>query len=180
MRLGKLEFDGINPELGMHLLSLYWTRHLHAGLIVYRPAFMRDMASKGPYFSKLLLNAMFYSVSKHSSRPEIQRSDERDTRGWSFRQRFTELLRDEFDKSSVPKIQAILIMASSLLTRGDERSTSWLYAGNAFNMVIDLGLHVEVGTPLSAEDREIRRRVFWASFCVWWTPFSLIELDEYR
>ncbi|KAL2858590.1 fungal-specific transcription factor domain-containing protein [Aspergillus pseudoustus] len=166
MRHGKLDFDGIDPELGMHLLSLYWTRHLHAGLIVYRPAFMRDMASNGVYFSKLLLNAMFYSVSKHSSRSEIQRNDDRDTRGWSFRQRFTELLRDEFDKSSIPTIQAMLIMASSLFTRGDERSTSWLYAGNAFNMIIDLGLHVEGRKSLSAEDREIRRRVFWASFLI--------------
>lgn len=167
MRHGKLDFDGVDPELGMHLLSLYWTRHLHAGLIVFRPEFMRDMASNGPYFSKLLLNAMLYTVSKHSPRPEIQCNDERDTRGWSFRQRFTELLRNEFGKSSIPTIQAMLIMASSLLTRGDERSTSWLYARNAFNMVIDLGLHVEGRTCLSTEDREIGRRLFWASFCVW-------------
>jgi hypothetical protein len=167
MRHGKLDFDGVDPELGMHLLSLYWTRHLHAGLVVFRPAFMRDMASNGPYFSKLLLNAMLYSVSKHSSRPEIQNHGKRDTRGWLFRQRFTKLLQDESNnKSSIPTIQALLIMASSLFTRGNETSTSWLYAGTAFNMVIDLGLHVESRT-LSTEDQEIRRRVFWASFCVW-------------
>ena len=91
------------------------------------------------------------SVEPHSPRSEIQCRDERDTRGWSFRQRFTELLRDEFDKSSIPAIQAMLIMASSLLTRGDERNTSWLYARNAFNMVIDLGLHVEGRTSLSTD-----------------------------
>ncbi|KAJ0415204.1 fungal-specific transcription factor domain-containing protein [Aspergillus carlsbadensis] len=166
MARGNLDFDGVDPGLGMHLLSLFWTRHLHAGLVVYRPAFMRDMACKGPYFSKLLLNAMFYSVSKHSPRTEIQRDNKRDTAGWSFRQRFTELLRDEFDRSSIPTIQALLIMASSLFTRCDERSTSWLYAGNAFNMAIDLGLHVEPQTSLTPEEREIRRRVLWASFLI--------------
>jgi hypothetical protein len=166
MARGKLDFDGVDPGLGMHLLSLFWTRHLHAGFIVYRPAFMRDMACKGPYFSKLLLNAMFYSVSKHSPRTEIQRDNDCDTAGWSFRLRFTELLRDEFDRSSIPTIQALLIMASSLFTRCDERSTSWLYAGNAFNMAIDLGLHVELQTSLAPEEREVRRRVFWASYCV--------------
>ncbi|KAL2854013.1 fungal-specific transcription factor domain-containing protein [Aspergillus pseudodeflectus] len=166
MARGQLDFDGVDPGLGMHLLSLFWTRHLHAGFIVYRPAFMRDMACKGPYFSKLLLNAMFYSVSKHSPRTEIQRDNDCDTAGWSFRLRFTELLRDEFDRSSIPTIQALLIMASSLFTRCDERSTSWLYAGNAFNMAIDLGLHVELQTSLAPEEREVRRRVFWASYLI--------------
>ncbi|PVH70630.1 hypothetical protein DL98DRAFT_436646 [Cadophora sp. DSE1049] len=164
-----LDFDGIEPELGMQLLSLYWSRQLHAGLAVYRPAFMRDMACGGPYFSKLLLNAMYYSVSKHSSCLSIRRDiTDRDSAGWSFRQRFRELLRDEFDKSKITTIQALLIMASSLFTRCDERSTSWLYAGNAFNMVTDMGLHATSSycRKTSAEESEIHRRVFWSAYMI--------------
>ncbi|KAH6658845.1 fungal-specific transcription factor domain-containing protein, partial [Plectosphaerella plurivora] len=166
---GRLDFDGVDSETGSSLLDLYWSRQLHAGLIVYRSAFMRDMACDGPYFSKLLLNAMYYSVSKHSKSDTI-RKDQGDisTAGWMFRQRFIELLRDEFDKSKITTIQALLIMASSLFTRCDERSTSWLYAGNAFNMIIDLGLHVKRPNDTSASpvDEEIERRVYWAAYMI--------------
>jgi hypothetical protein len=151
----------------MQLLSIFWARQLHAGLIVYRTAFMRDMACGGPYFSKLLLNAIYYSVSKHSPATSIrQDAVDRATAGWSFRQRFNQLLRDSFDKTHITTIQALLIMACSLFTRCDERSISWLYAGNAINMIIDAGIHVESSskTSMSVEDLEIRRRVYWGAF----------------
>ena len=163
----KLDFDGLDRETGMQLLSLYWTRQLHAGLIIYRPAFMRDMACGGPFFSKLLLNEMYYSVSKHSPCLEIRKdAGDRSTAGWTFRQRFEDLLRDCYYKSSITTIQALLIMASSLFTRCDERSASWLYAGNAFNMIIDLGLHVSMRAPQDSTpmEMEVRKRVFWSAY----------------
>lgn len=165
-----LDCDGTEPDLAMHLLSIYWSRQLHTGLIVYRPAFMRDMACGGRYFSKLLLNAMFYSASKHSTRPGVRRDPENEaTAGWLYRKRFRELLADEFDKSSITTVQALLIMAVSLFSRCDERSTSWLYAGSAFNMVVDLGLHVGStgGPPRDShndEAEEVARRVYWGAY----------------
>lgn len=164
---GALDFDGVEPSLGMELLSIYWTRQPHAGLIVYRTVFMRDMACGGPYFSKLLLNAMYYSASKHCSSTAIRHeAKDINTAGWSFRQRFTEILRDKFDQSRITSIQALLIMSSSLFSRCDERSVSWLYAGNAFNMLIDMGIHVRRGMSrsMSPEELEVRRRVFWGAF----------------
>ncbi|KAJ6151223.1 hypothetical protein N7470_007817 [Penicillium chermesinum] len=164
----KLDFDGVDPETGMELLLIYWCRQLYTAQIIYRPAFMRDMACNGPYFSKLTLNAIFFTVSKHSSRLSI-RSDPDDitTAGWSFRQRFTELLRDSFDKSEITTLQALLIMSNSLFSRCDERSLSWLYAGNAFNMIIDLGLHVLPSpSEMTAEDLEIRKRVLWGAYAI--------------
>jgi len=170
MRAEKLDFDGVDPELGMHLLSLHWNRQHHSFLITYRPALMRDMACGGPYFSKLLLNAIYFGVSKFSSRPEVRR-DPADVRtaGWLFRQRFKKLLGEELDKSKITTIQALLVMTSSLFALGDERSAAWLYAGMAFRMIVDLGLHLDA--PLlpnfrqpSDENLEIRRRVFWGAF----------------
>lgn len=156
----------------MHLLSIFWSRQFHSGLIVYRPAFMRDMACQGPYFSKLLLNALFYSASRHSPRPEA-RQDPSDvnTAGWTYRNRFKTLLSSTFDESRITTIQALLIMANCLFSRCDERSLSWLYAGNAFNMLIDLGLQVEcpqpvIVSPRAAEHTEVRRRVFWGAYGV--------------
>ncbi|CAG8039608.1 unnamed protein product [Penicillium salamii] len=165
---GKLDFDDVDPEIGMHLLSIYWSRQLYTAQIIYRPAFMRDMACQGPYFSKLLLNAIFFVVSKHCPRTEL-RSDPNDitTAGWKFRQRFTQLLRDCFDKSEITTLQALLIMSNALFSRCDERSLSWLYAGNAFNMFIDLGLHVLPTTDtISAEELEIRKRVLWGAYLI--------------
>ncbi|KAI1836758.1 transcriptional regulator family: Fungal Specific TF [Penicillium roqueforti] len=165
---GRLDFDGIDPDIGMHLLSIYWSRQLYTAQIIYRPAFMRDMACEGPYFSKLLLNAIFFVVSKHCDRPEL-RSDPNDitTAGWKFRQRFTQLLRDCFDKSEITTLQALLIMSNALFSRCDERSLSWLYAGNAFNMFIDLGLHVLPAVDsIPAEELEIRKRVLWGAYFI--------------
>lgn len=131
LRQGKLDFDGVDPELGMHLLSLHWNRQHHSFLITYRPAFMRDMATGGPYFSKLLLNAIYFGASKFSNRPEVRRDPEDvRTAGWIFRQRVKELLGSALDRSEITTIQALLVMTSSLFALGDERSAAWLYAGS--------------------------------------------------
>ncbi|CAG8943931.1 unnamed protein product [Penicillium salamii] len=172
MRHGKLDFDGVDPELGMHLLDLHWNRQHHSFLITYRPAFMRDMATGGPYFSKLLLNAIYFGASKFSNRPEVRRDpDDARTAGWTFRQRVKELLGGALDRSEITTIQALLVMTSSLFALGDERSAAWLYAGTAFRMIIDLGMHVDATLlsnmrRVSDEDIEIRRRVFWGAFVV--------------
>lgn len=167
---GNLDFDGVDPELGIHLLNLHWNRQHHSFNISYRPAFMRDMACNGPYFSKLLLNAIYFGASKFSPRLDV-RKDPNDVRtaGWEYRERVRKLLGSALDRSDVTTIQALLIMSNSLFALGDERSAAWLYAGLAFRMIIDLGMHVDVPDlgstrKFSDEDLEIRRRVFWAAF----------------
>lgn len=154
----------------MHLLSLHWNRQHHSFLLTYRAAFMRDMACNGPYFSKILLNAIYFGASKFSPRREV-RKDPNDVRtaGWAYRERVRKLLGDALDSSDITTIQALLVMTNSLFALGDERSAAWLYAGLAFRMIVDLGMHVDapgLGIPRksSDEDLEIRRRVFWGAF----------------
>ncbi|OJJ82739.1 uncharacterized protein ASPGLDRAFT_174246 [Aspergillus glaucus CBS 516.65] len=168
LRAGRLDFDGVDPGIGMELLSIYWSRQIYTAQIIHRPVFMRDMACDGPYFSKLLLNSIFFVVSKHCLRPEVRTDpDDINTAGLMYRQRFVELLREKFDKSEITTIQALLIMSNALFSRCDERSLSWLYAGNAFNMIIDLGLHVLPSTNnTSAEQLEIRKRVVWGAYSI--------------
>lgn len=171
-RAGKLDFDGVDPELGLHLVNLHWNRQHHSFLVTYRPAFMRDMACGGPYFSKILLNAIYYGASKFSPRLEL-RKDPNDVRtaGWQFRYRVRDLLGQALDHSEITTIQALLQMSNSLFALGDEQSAAWVYAGTAFRMLADLGLHVDATMlpdrhQLSEEDIEIRRRVYWAAFVV--------------
>ncbi|KJX97205.1 Nitrogen assimilation transcription factor nit-4 like protein [Zymoseptoria brevis] len=169
---GLLDFDGVDPEMGLHLLNLHWNRQHHSFLVTYRPAFMRDMACQGPYFSKILLNAIYFGSAKFSPRLDL-RKDPQDVRtaGWRFRQRVRELLGEAMDQSKITTIQALLQMTNSLFALGDEQSAAWLYAGLAFRMIIDIGIHVDATLMpnvrgLQEEDIEIRRRVFWSAFVI--------------
>ncbi|KAI4744933.1 hypothetical protein E4T50_04699 [Aureobasidium sp. EXF-12298] len=130
------------------------------------------MACKGPYFSKILLNAIFYGASKFSPRLDL-RKDPNDVRtaGWQFRNRVRDLLGQALDHSEITTIQALLQMSNSLFALGDEQSAAWVYAGTAFRMLVDVGLHVDAAKMptmqrLSEEDLEIRRRVYWSAYVV--------------
>jgi hypothetical protein len=128
------------------------------------------MASGGPYFSRILLNAIYFGAAKFSPRLELRKvSTDVRTAGWQFRDRVRDLLGRALDYSNITTIQALLLMCNTLFALGDEPSAAWIYAGNAFRMIIDLGLHVDVTSRsnlrhLTDEDIEIRRRVFWAAF----------------
>lgn len=98
---------------------------------------MRDMACGGPYFSKLLLNALFFSVSKFSDRPEVYENDI-NVAGGRFLGRVKELLGDALDHSSIPTIQAMLLLSTSLFSMG-KYSAAWLYLGIAIRMIFDMG-----------------------------------------
>ncbi|KAL9044852.1 MAG: hypothetical protein Q9214_002041 [Letrouitia sp. 1 TL-2023] len=134
-----LDFDGVDPNLAMHLLSVHFNRQHHSFLVSYRPLFMRDMAHGGPYFSKLLLNAIYFGASKFSPRIDV-RSDPDDPRsaGSIFRHRTKELLMPALERSDITTVQALLILTNSLFAMGQEKSTAWMYAGIAVRMIIDL------------------------------------------
>jgi hypothetical protein len=155
----------------LHLLNIHFNRQHHNLLLIYRPLFYRDFATRGPYFSKLLLNAILFAASKFSPRVDIRREASLpSTAGWRFRQRFKDLLGEAMDESSITTIQALITVASSLFAvESASKSTAWLYSGIAFRMIIDLGLNVDGAELLkqqkiSPEDLEARRRVFWGAF----------------
>ncbi|KAL2683302.1 hypothetical protein Neosp_007772 [[Neocosmospora] mangrovei] len=173
-KAGKLDFGGIDPALGMELLSNFWNRQHYLGSIVYRPAFMRDMVCKGPYYSDLLLNAILFAGSKYSDDPAVRSiADDKDTAGRPFRAKFEEILHGPqvLFKSRVTTIQALLIVADGLFSWCDETSLSWHYMGLAISMIIDLGIHVDGAGrakpgDYTPEDIEVHRRVFWAAFAL--------------
>ena len=165
-----LDSDGVEQSLAKKLLSLHWKTANSTFLLVYRPAFMRDFASNGPFFSKLLLNAIYYNACRNLSAESCGKYRTTvDTLKTNFRARFKELLRDNFDESSITTIQALLVMSSALAGVGEERNSAWVYSGIAFRMMFDLGLHTTgLGSPsaqqASSEDLEILRRLFWSAF----------------
>ncbi|SMY28605.1 unnamed protein product [Zymoseptoria tritici ST99CH_1A5] len=169
---GKLDFDGLDPHLGQRLLDMHWKRQHHTYLVVYRPAFTRDMACAGPYFSKTLLNAIYFGAASLAGEFRKDPYDPH-TAGWDFRERACELVKDTMEESDITTIQALLLMTDSMFAMGDKKSikTAWLYAGYAVHMIKTLGLQLDIakrpnGMNLKEEDLEIRRRVFWSAFVI--------------
>lgn len=131
---------------------------------------MRDWASGGPRYSKLLLNAIYHNASRHAAEDSVHRyCPNGATLRAKFLQRFKELLREKFDHSIATTVQALLVMSASLSALGSSRSVAWLYSGMAYRMIVDLGLHTSkpysyMSKQASDEDVEIQRRIFWSAF----------------
>lgn len=159
---------GIPAELAMHLLDLHWNRQHHTFLLTYRPAFMRDLLHGGPYCSEFLLNAVFACSSKFSERLDVRADSHRpETAGKRFFERCDQIIAEEslLTHSSIPTIAGLIMLGSTFNAWG-QTSKGWLYTGFALRMVHDLGLHLDCKeiAGSSAEDIEVRRRVFWAAF----------------
>lgn len=158
----------------MDLLSKFWNRQHYMGSIVYRPAFMRDMACNGPYYSDLLLTAMLFAGSMHTvDAAALRNTGKLNSIGRPYRIKFEQALHacgsQVLFKSEITTIQALLVVSDALFSWCNERSLSWHYLGIAISMIIDLGLHIDgparrSSKRPSAEDTEVERRVFWATF----------------
>lgn len=169
LKAGRLDMDGVDRALGHELLLAFWNRQHHSGSVVYRPVFMRDMASQGPCCTPLLLNAMLFVAAKHTATQSS--GDDICVDGMVFRRKAEDILHRTdtqlLTKSSVATAQALLLMADALFSWCDERSLAWHYLGVAINMVIDLGLHTIRSMyyrDCSGENQEIGRRLFWSAY----------------
>jgi hypothetical protein len=72
--------------------------------------------------------------------------------------------------SKVPTVQALLLLSAQECGRGN-RTQAWLYSGMAFRLIDDMGICIDGkrhadASSFSAEDIEIRNRLFWS--CYFW------------
>lgn len=173
----KLDLDGVDWETADHLFQLHWNLHHLGFLITYRPAIMHSLATGGPHCNKLLLNAIYYTAALQSSRPNM-RDDPAHPQyfGTKFFHRFQSLLASELQRSSTASIAALVLMGSSCVSNG-RQTIGWLYAGLSYQMIVDLGLHVDPDKvqmsslvpskppiPMTAVDIEIQRRYIWGAY----------------
>ncbi|KAH8804363.1 fungal-specific transcription factor domain-containing protein [Xylogone sp. PMI_703] len=169
-----VDFDGLDPELAIHLLDLHWNRQHYTYLISYRPAIMDSLMSNGPYVNTLLLNSIYFSSSLLSDRVEV-RSDPADPQsaGVPFYDRFRTLLVDNIDKPSIPTSVALLLCGATLVSHG-KPSAGWIMCGIAYRMIIDLGCHLVLDPRrcsannqtelLTDVELEMRKRLYWGAF----------------
>ena len=161
------DIHGVPTDLALHLLDVHWSKQHHTFPLMYRPAIMRDLATKGPHCSDFLLHAIFARSSKFSNRLEVREDPSNpSTAGRRFFRRCDELLAEQslLVSPSIPTIVGLLLLGSTYTARG-ETSKGWLYTGYALRMVFDLGLHLDPKEGNhSPEEAEVRRRVFWCAF----------------
>lgn len=88
------------------------------------------------------------------------------TAGDEYAAKARQLLSLEFDRPTLSNVQSLVILG--LHEFGSSRGArAWMYAGIAIRMAISLGLNVEDEGKLASQswtEREVRRRVFWATF----------------
>ncbi|CAG8560197.1 7561_t:CDS:2 [Cetraspora pellucida] len=158
-----------SQEISEHLLEIYFT-HIHPLLpIIYKPIFFNRLKDQdNPPL--LLLNAIYALAARHSDRPELRKNlQDSQTAGDEFFDRAKALLDNDYDKSHITTIQALIIMALRDV-RTDNTTRSWIYIGMAARMAQDLGIHRnnEKWQPisLSHEEKEEQKRAFWSCFVV--------------
>ncbi|KAA8904874.1 fungal-specific transcription factor domain-containing protein, partial [Sphaerosporella brunnea] len=145
------------------LMSLFFLRLYPYHMYFYREFFLRDLHSGGgPYYSDLLMYAICSMAALVSKDPaERQRSE-------LFARRAQELLYDSgMDSPDITVLQALLLMSQREIGQG-HGSKGWLFAGMAFRLAHDMGLHLDPRNWDSSEEssieREIRRRCYWGAF----------------
>jgi hypothetical protein len=169
-----IDFDGVDPELAMHLIELHFNRTHYSYLFTYRPAIIDGIINNGPYCNKILLNAIYVSSSLYSDRAELRANvADQKLAGERFYERLRALLVDQIDKPSIPTAVGLLLCGAALATSG-RSSAGWIHCGIAYRMIIDLGCHLAVETRrsglrndmelLTDIEIEIRKRLYWGAF----------------
>lgn len=195
----------IPKEISLELLKYHWCWIHPLFLFVYRPAFTRGMAMidynshdtrDPPYFSDTLLKVMHAHCARFLNHDVYQHHYQATATGQSpvtqtfsaqdFMQKMTDEARyglgmDMLQPSSIPTIQALLQQSAREVVFG-RSSQAWTFAGVAFRMALDMGIHLPSDRlqsfvkSLTPEDIEIRKRLFWS--CYTWDKILSLYLGR--
>jgi len=135
-----------------------------------------DMATRGPYVTPFLFNAVLAQGTRYSDRPEAPKLCQ------YFAQRALDSLAIEINKgSSIPLIQGLLILSARECACG-RSAQGWLYSGMAFRMMQDMGIHIHprklshLAGQFSEEELALRQQVFWS--CYTWDKMMSLSLGR--
>ncbi|KAL6246665.1 hypothetical protein RBB50_005972 [Rhinocladiella similis] len=195
----------VPKEISQEMLKYHWCWQHPLFLIVYRPAFTRGMAmvdlntpeaQDPPYFSETLLKVIHAHCARFLNHDVYQDQyhdvmSRQNSIGGSmtaanFMQRMTDEARfglgmDILKKPTIATIQALLQQSAREVMFGNA-SQSWTFAGIAFRMALDMGIHLPSDRlqsfvkSLTAEDIEVRKRLFWS--CYTWDKILSLYLGR--
>lgn len=185
---GSIEMPSREAQLCM--IDIYYNE-LHESLpLVPRSYFYRQLQTRGPFITPLLLNAIYARVARFASAHlDLPSSD-------VFFHRAKRLLDDFFDVPRVSTVVALIHMSfyeplpQQNRPQGNQLCRAWMYGGMASRMSIELGLHSErnISKDLPADEIELRRQVFWGCYVTdkmlsggwerpWILPIMLASVD---
>ncbi|OAL45864.1 PLP-dependent transferase [Pyrenochaeta sp. DS3sAY3a] len=159
---------GVDNKLILETLPLFFLHQYPMYMFIYREAFLSDYydnAYRGQYWSYPLLYSMCALGAPHSDRAETR------SKNHLLAKCAQEVILCHcLTKPSPTTIQALLCLAFHEVGQGNA-SQGWLFSGMAFRMGQDLGFHqdptrwvLQDRSIASAEDIEIRRRIYWGSY----------------
>ncbi|KAG6145271.1 hypothetical protein E4U28_001698 [Claviceps purpurea] len=172
------------PEPFQYLLNVHWCWIQPLFNFIYRPVFTRDMQAMGPYYSHTLLNALIsHSIRWAQSDLSNWRILDESYRGGSVfgKHARTSLFQELSDGiCTIPTIQALVFLSAQECSLGNTVQ-AWTYSGIAFRLIDHLGICVDGqrfpgSVPLSDEELEIRRRIYWG--CYLWDKLISLYLGR--
>lgn len=176
----KMNGTGVDTKTGVALLDIYWTWLHPLHHLVYRPAFLMDLALGGNHCSDFLLLCIFALAARHlPSESDNPAEADGSRRGEQYVERAKVLLLGEMAASSpkIPTIQGLLILGGRQCAIG-QSSQGWLFTGMAIRMMQDIGLHLDTTRLVGIMERwtpaetETRKRLYNAAY-VWDKTLSL-------
>jgi hypothetical protein len=162
------------------LISLFFSWHNNLQFPVDRDQFLRDrtryrQGQVTDLFTPSLENAILCVGCAYTDRSHPSISESADE---FFALRAKAYLDIEIDSPTIATAQALLILSSHEAAQTRE-SRGWIYMGMAIQVVVDLGLHLDLELPSSENDTNediliIRRNVFWTvkSIDTLWSAYS--------
>ncbi|KAI9478255.1 MAG: fungal-specific transcription factor domain-containing protein [Benjaminiella poitrasii] len=155
-------------EVQMHMIDLFFQTRYKITPFIPKRLFYEQLRIKGPLITPLLLNAIYCVVSSFTTIKDVPKAA-------VFFNRAKKLIDDFLDVPRVSTVAALCLLSlyEPIPTKSkstiDQHCRSWIYSGIAFRMCLELGLNMD--TPrsrnrLSEESIELRRRVFWACYCL--------------
>ncbi|KAI0897212.1 fungal-specific transcription factor domain-containing protein [Annulohypoxylon nitens] len=159
----------ISPELEEELIQIYFKWEQPWVQVVDEKLFRDHRATKGKYFSPLLLNCIL-AVASRLGHFEETRSvpDDPKTAGVYFLEKAEILLHYELRWPSITTIQSLCILGIVYVAIGSD-AAGWLHAGMAARLALDMGLNLDPANVTSTgwlkpEEIELRRKIYWTLY----------------
>jgi hypothetical protein len=171
---------GLSPATNEYLLGLFWNCHNDTIHLVHRFSFYEDQERGGQFYSTFLHLCMLAMGLRYAdkNRSDVTRLLTRDGSSSSIlHEKARQMAKLELEQpGAITAIQAFLTLADLECCSGKD-DTGWMFAGMAFRLLFDVGLHVvPESMRLSEKEGEIRHMVLWA--CIFYDKYWSLYLGR--
>lgn len=158
----------LSPEAHDYLIDLFFDCHNSALHIVHKWAFLDDLKTGGTqWYSSFLHMCMLAEGYRYAdkSRSDIRKltCSASNIDSSTFHTKAKKMAKLELVKpGGVPSIQAFFLLGDLEVGIGRD-DVGWMFAGMAFRLLFDVGLHVDpIELGLTERETQIRHMVLWA------------------